>query len=100
MAFDSTNIWVGNTAGGGVTKMRASDGQVLSTFNTGCCPKGIAFDGVNVWIVGSPYLVVLRPSDGKVVYTTNDVQGGGAGIAFDGSNMWDAAYSVNQVSKF
>jgi outer membrane protein assembly factor BamB len=98
LAFDSANIWVGNTGGGRVTKMRASDGQILGTFNTGCCPKGIAF--VNVWIVGSPYVVVLRASDGKLVCTTNDVQGGGAGIAFDGSNMWEAAYSVNHVSKW
>lgn len=47
VAFDGTNIWVGNSQG--VTKLRASDGAVLGTFTTEA-PYSLAFDGANIWV--------------------------------------------------
>ena len=50
IAFDGANIWVGNALSNNVTKLRASDGEVLGTYATGKNPNGIAFDGVNLWV--------------------------------------------------
>src|SRR5271166_1957862 len=47
MAFDGANIWV--ACGGGATKLRASDGQVLGTFATNGS-AGVTFDGANIWV--------------------------------------------------
>jgi DNA-binding beta-propeller fold protein YncE len=33
-----------------VTKLRASDGSELGTFNVGGGPVGLAFDGANIWV--------------------------------------------------
>src|SRR5580704_18372801 len=80
-----------------VSKLRASDGTVLGTFTVGGSPYGVAFDGQNIWVSGSPELFELRASDGKAVGfwpLTN-----GTGLAFDGANVWVAGYSVNKVGK-
>ncbi|MBV8279269.1 MAG: hypothetical protein JO170_28955 [Verrucomicrobia bacterium] len=50
IAFDGTNIWVTNSVGNSVTKLRASDGAALGTFAVGSSPLGISFDGANVWV--------------------------------------------------
>jgi len=63
VAFDGINIGVtnfdigfGNTVtmtnygSSNVTKLRASDGQVLGTFAVGLEPGGVAFDGANIWV--------------------------------------------------
>ena len=34
-----------------VTKLLARDGSVLGTFAVGSQPFGIAFDGIDVWVV-------------------------------------------------
>ncbi|MBZ5658750.1 MAG: hypothetical protein LAO56_26215 [Acidobacteriia bacterium] len=50
MAFDGFNIWVTNQGSNSVTKVGASNGVVLGTFNVGTTPKGIAFDGASIWV--------------------------------------------------
>src|SRR5262249_52797958 len=45
-----TNIWVVNESSSNVTKLRASDGNVLATVPVGAQPLGVAFDGANVWV--------------------------------------------------
>jgi sugar lactone lactonase YvrE len=98
MAFDGVDIWVGNSGDDTVTKLRATDGKNRGTFKA-VGVNGIAFDGVNIWAAGDPYLYELRPSDGSLLYFTRDLQGGGAGIAFDGANIWVAAYSYQPSFK-
>jgi hypothetical protein len=34
-----------------VTKLRASDGVPQGTFPVGFAPRGVAFDGANIWVV-------------------------------------------------
>jgi len=53
MAFDGANIWVTNYYGNSVTKLLASTGAVLGTFNVGTIAQWIAFDGANVWVTNS-----------------------------------------------
>jgi len=50
VAFDGANIWVTNNNSNTVTKLQASDGTVLGTFNAGTGPFCIAFDGANIWV--------------------------------------------------
>ena len=53
VAFDDANIWVANSDSDNVTKLRASDGQNLGTFDVGNLPVGGAFDGANIWVTNS-----------------------------------------------
>jgi hypothetical protein len=47
VAFDGANVWVTNAES--VTKLRASDGALLGTFNIDAA-GGVAFDRANVWV--------------------------------------------------
>ncbi|MFC1943444.1 YncE family protein [Chloroflexota bacterium] len=51
ICFDGTNIWVANTNGNTVTKLKASDGSTVGTYGVGNSPYGICFDGANIWVV-------------------------------------------------
>lgn len=42
-----------NTGSNTVTKLQASTGAVLGTFNVGTIAQWIAFDGANVWVTNS-----------------------------------------------
>ena len=71
IAFDGTNIWVGNSGDSSVTKLRASDGVTLGTFSLdfATLPSGIAFDGANIWITDAnrDFVYNLRASDGRLL---------------------------------
>jgi hypothetical protein len=88
MVSDGVNIWVGNAGSGTVSKLRASDGQLLATIPVGRTPGSLAFDGENIWVsAGDDYKVVkLRVSDGAVLGSITVAQPGG--LAFDGTNVW------------
>jgi DNA-binding beta-propeller fold protein YncE len=62
---------VSNIGSDNVTKLRASDGKLLGTFNVGTYPEGVAFDGANIWVAnfGSSNVTKLRPSDGYALGT-------------------------------
>jgi DNA-binding beta-propeller fold protein YncE len=53
ISCDGGNIWVANYNSNNVTKLRASDGEVLGTYAVGLKPSGIAFDGANIWVANS-----------------------------------------------
>jgi hypothetical protein len=89
LCFDGANIWTANFAGNNVTKVRASDGEVLGTFAVGSQPFGVTFDGADVWVSNEKdnSVTKLRASDGKNLGTF------AAGtfpswMAFDGQNLW------------
>jgi len=52
-----------------VTKLRASDGMLLGTYNVGRDPGSITFDGSNIWVTnyGSENLMKLKPADGSTI---------------------------------
>jgi len=81
-----------------VTKLRASDGKLLGTFNCGTDGTGIAFDGQNLWLTAGPYIVEIRRSDGTSLLVKR-LEGGLAGIGFDGANVWVAGYARDKVFK-
>ena len=98
-AFDGENIWIAHNHENTVTKMRASDGTVLGTYDVGSAPQGVAFDGTNIWVanLNSNNVTKLRASDGSLV-ATYPIFGKGFGIAFDGQSIW--VTSVNSGSIF
>src|SRR5579864_1804940 len=70
VAFDGANIWTANSGDGSVTKLRASDGELLGTFRVGGGPYGVTFDGANIWVSNlGGRLAKLRASDGKLLGT-------------------------------
>jgi len=89
MAFDGANIWTANYGEGSVTKLRASDGKKLGTFELGGVPTGVTFDGANIWESdsGGDTVTELRASDGKKLRTFN-LGPAPAFMAFDGANIW------------
>jgi outer membrane protein assembly factor BamB len=90
---------VANQSDGTVSKLRASDGKTMGTFNVTCCPYGVAFDGNNVWVTLDGGLAEVRASDGRVIGQFN-ANGSSTGVAFDGANIWVAISLGNMVHKF
>jgi DNA-binding beta-propeller fold protein YncE len=96
-------VWITNSLGNSVTKLRASDGTLLGTFTAEGAPVGIAFDGANIWVANSAALsssvTKLRASDGALLGTFP--VGGQApwGIVFDGTSIWVSNSESNSVSK-
>jgi len=89
LAFDGANIWVPNANLNTVSKLRASDGELLGTFPVGQYPFGIVFDGSSIWVanLGDDSLSRLRASDGVLL---GRARTGAAPIdvAFDGRHIW------------
>ena len=48
LAFDVEHIWVSNNDSHNMTKLRATDGELVGSFAAGNSPIGIAFDGENI----------------------------------------------------
>ena len=67
MAFDGSDIWVGNEGEDTVSKVRASDGTMLGTYTVGNGPFALVFDGANIWTENfvDNTVTKLRASDGK-----------------------------------
>jgi YVTN family beta-propeller protein len=68
-------------------------------FGVGNSPRGIAFDGANMWVANyfSSNVSVLRASDGFHIMTPT-VGANPIAIAFDGANMWVVNTGSSSVS--
>src|SRR5438132_13433002 len=66
LTFDGANIWTTSLASSNVTKLRASDGALLGTFDAGGTAGWAAFDGGNVWFSNfdNDTVTKLREVDG------------------------------------
>src|SRR5579863_2161879 len=99
VCFDGANIWTANYGDTTVTKVRASDGHVLGTFNVGPGPFGVVFDGANIWAsLVTNAVAKLRASDGKLLGTFL-VGNTPEWMTFDGQNVWVANGGDNTVTK-
>lgn len=70
LAFDGANIWVTDYGVPyKVTKLRASDGELLGAFPVAPNPAHLAFDGVNIWVASDNghTITKFRASDGPVL---------------------------------
>ena len=115
-----TNINGGSIAGGTVTINQLSpdliDGtkrnlalvgslrwdllKPQSNFTVGTGPRGVAFDGANIWVAndGSINVTNLRASDGAL-QGTFPVGSGPVGVGFDGANIWVTNNSNSNVTR-
>src|SRR5205807_1775481 len=98
VAFDGVNIWIANSVGNTVTKLRASDGANLGTFPVGKRPVGIAFDGTSIWVANqfSDSVTQLRALDGANLGTI-PVGRKPFAVAFAGGYIWVANYVSKDV---
>jgi hypothetical protein len=95
MAFDGSNLWIGNEGNNTVMKVRASDGQFLATYTVDN-PGSLAFDGQRIWVnhrtsSGGNTVSVLFASDG--VPALNDITVGNMPdqMVWDGWGLWVVA---------
>lgn len=96
---DGLSVWATDNNGGVVRKIRASDGLLLGTFSAGPDPRGMAFDGVNVWVASFDGTVrKLRGSDG-VLLGTSTVANGSTDLVYDGSSIWVSSFSSDTVTR-
>ena len=79
-----------------MTKLLASSGAVVGTYNAGGNPYGVAFDGTYIWVTDlnsnnslANGVTKLLASSGATI-GTYAVGSAPLGIAFDGANMWVA----------
>ena len=75
------------------------DPGAAATYPTGGGPRGLAFDGTNIWITNSASGTVSKmyPANGsRVDYPTGNSPWG---VAFDGTNIWIANNGSGTVSK-
>ena len=58
-----------NSGDGTVSKLLASNGSLVGTNPVGTAPRGVAFDGTNIWVVnsGSNNVTKLKASDGSFI---------------------------------
>ena len=73
---------------------------VTVTVNVGSNPRGVAFDGTNIWVTNSSSGTVstLNPVWNTVTATVT-VGTYPWGVAFDGTNIWVTNSVSNTVSK-
>lgn len=101
--FDGDEIWVASSdmSPGQITRIRASDGSLVSTINPVTSSHwGMAFDGANVWVTNTDTdnVTKIRASDNAIL-GTYAVGDGPTGIAFDGTYVWVANIHSGTVTK-
>jgi hypothetical protein len=94
-ASDGTDVWVPNSSGDTISRVRGSDGKLLENW-TGAAGAVQALAAMGrVFVTGTfnpGRLYMLDPSQppGDVTLVAGDLGGGPEGIAFDGSRIWTA----------
>jgi hypothetical protein len=107
--FDGTHLWVAGKSGtsasatGKVAKVRPADGSVVNTYTVGPAgadPRGITFDGENIWVAnqGAGTVAKLRAADGTIL-GTYPVSSAPWDILFDGKEIWVADNAGNSVRR-
>lgn len=74
--------------------------NTTTTFAVGKQPRGVCFDGANIWVAnyGSNTVTKLRTNDGQVL-GTYAVGTQPANVAFDGANIWVTNYGSGNVTE-
>src|SRR5580692_11169785 len=76
------------------------DVNITTSFAVGDEPRGVCFDGANIWVAnyGSGTVTKLQANDGTVLGTYS-VGHAPANIAFDGANVWVTNYGSANVTE-
>lgn len=115
VAFDGTNVWV--TGPEVVSELQASTGTLMGVYDLNSGGPGtpgpefltgLAFDGVNMWVVDQNSNSVARVNNAGVpggppvpagTWPTYPAGAIPAGVVFDGANIWVANTGSGSVTK-
>src|SRR5258708_14099856 len=83
-----------------IAQLKWYGANTTTNFAVGTQPRGVCFDGANVWVAnyGSNTVTKLRANDGSVLGTYN-VGTQPANVAFDGANIWVSNFGSGTVTK-
>jgi YVTN family beta-propeller protein len=92
---DGSDVWTSNTAGGSVSRVRASDGKLLETWTGATSPEGLLAVTGRVFVAGnaSPgklYRIDPTQPAGLVTTVATNLGNNPIGIAYDGALIWTA----------
>lgn len=86
LVFDGRYIWA--TLKSGVVVKIEPDGNVLCSVNIGGTPKGIAFDGENIWVAGYSQNVIHKVSGNCSLLQSIPAPNKPYAVIFDGTSIW------------
>ena len=98
VVFDGGNIWVANFYAQTITRLSASNGQVLQTIPGAGKPQALVSDGTTVWVGYANSIQRFAISDGSFV--ANVGSDSVLDLTFDGEYVWASSMSANNVSKY
>lgn len=92
---DGSDLWVANTGGGTISRVRASDGKLLETWTAATSAFGVLAAKGMIFIagfqsVGALYQIDPSQPPGAVTLVTNSLGAFPRGISFDGTRVWTA----------
>jgi DNA-binding beta-propeller fold protein YncE len=99
IAFDGTNLWTANFAGGSVSIITPQSPYTVSTVTTGFTePYGILYDGSNIWVTDTGAGALLRLNSAGGITLTVPVGTAPEIPAFDGANIWVPNTGSNSIT--
>jgi peptide/nickel transport system substrate-binding protein len=100
VAVGGGHVWVANTADHSVSKIRVSDGKLLTSYSAGTDPGALAVGEGAVWVASksSGAVVKLNPGDGQPLKTIHVGQGPAA-VAVGLGSVWVANSVDGTVSQ-
>ena len=110
ICFDGAHIWTANREDDSISKVRASDGEVIGPFSGFLEPRGICFGGSSIWVAVSGFDPNIWPglkhiTDAVVRLDSNGnpsphaVGGNPVDICYDGWNIWVTNHDTDTVTK-
>jgi hypothetical protein len=98
---DGADVWVANTGGNSVSRVRASDGKLLETWTGATGAWAVLSAMGKVFVSGNTepgklYQIDPTQPAGAVTILTNGLGAGPEGIAYDGQRIWTA--NIGSVS--
>jgi hypothetical protein len=100
---DGADLWVANYLSGTISRVRASDGQLLGTWTGATRAAQVLVARGRIFVTGnmSPgvlYMIDPTQPPGPVTVLSSSLGAFPQGIAFDGSRIWTANVGSNSVS--
>ncbi len=88
IVFDGYAVWVSYIQDGTIHTSKPSGPLPNNDFDVGLNPRGMAFDGTNLWVAVAAGVAKVRPTDGMVLETIAVTYEPPLNVVFDGSNVW------------
>lgn len=102
VASDGADLWVVNRTSPTISRVRASDGQLLGTWTGATNGSGLVVAMGRIFVVadtnpGSLYVIDPSQPPGAVTTISNSLGSTPIDIAFDGQRLWTANFSTVSI---